>query len=191
MKKRLAIFASGTGSNAINFIEYFKDSETVQIALILSNKAQAPVLEKAQAKGVSTVVVSNQQAANGSHMCQVMADHRIDFIVLAGYLRLIPTELIKSFEERMVNIHPSLLPLYGGKGMYGSKVHEAVIANGDTQSGISIHFVNEIYDQGERLFQYPVKVEADDTPDSLAAKIHKLEHAYFPKSVEWLLEKSS
>lgn len=189
MKKRLAIFASGTGSNAINFIEYFKGSATVEIALVLSNKAKAPVLEKAQAKGVTTALVSNEQAANGTHMCQVMADHRIDFIVLAGYLRLIPTELIQAFNEHIVNIHPSLLPLYGGKGMFGSKVHEAVIANGDTESGISIHFVNEVYDQGEGLFQHRVTVEPHDTPDTLAKKIHELEHAYFPKSVEWLLEK--
>ena len=190
MKKRIAIFASGTGSNAINFIEYFSNSQTVEIALVLSNKQDAPVLEKAASKGVKTVVVSNQQAADGAQMCQIMDDHKIDFIVLAGYLRLIPTELIRTYNQRMVNIHPSLLPLYGGKGMYGSKVHDAVIANRDKESGITVHFVNEVYDQGERLFQQRLKVDANDTPDTLAQKIHKLEHEHFPKVVEWVLDKA-
>lgn len=187
MKKRIAIFASGTGSNAVNFINYFKASAQVEIALVLSNKADAPVLGKATSMGIITVSVTNRQAANGPFMTQLMIEHKIDFIVLAGYLRLIPTELINAFNRKMVNIHPSLLPKYGGKGMYGGKVHQAVIANQEPESGITIHYVNEVYDKGEIISQERIGVAPNDTPDSLAQKIHELEHKHFPVVVEKVL----
>ncbi len=187
MKTRLAIFASGTGSNAVNFIEYFKNHEQIEIALVLSNNNEAPVLEKAEKLGIETVAITNSAAANGSFMVSLMSSYNIHFIVLAGYLRLIPIELINEYDGNLVNIHPSLLPKYGGKGMYGSKVHEAVIANGETESGISIHIVNEIYDEGEVVFQAKTPVESNDTPTSLAQKIHKLEHEHFPRVIEGLI----
>ncbi|MFY0672733.1 MAG: phosphoribosylglycinamide formyltransferase [Bacteroidia bacterium] len=189
MKKRIAIFASGTGSNAVNFINYFKKNESIEVALVLSNNNEAPVLQKAESLGVETVAITNSAAAKGSFMVSLLSSYNIHFIVLAGYLRLIPSELIAEYDGNIVNIHPSLLPKYGGKGMYGGKVHKAVIDNDEKESGITIHMVNEIYDDGEVLFQAKVDVGKNETPDSLAQKIHKLEHEHFPSVVEGLLVK--
>lgn len=186
-KKQLALFASGTGSNAVNFIHYFAQSELAEIALVLSNKADAPVLEKAAALGVPTVIISNAQAANGVYMVELMQKYGIDFIVLAGYLRFIPSELIAAFKGKMVNIHPSLLPKYGGPGMYGSKVHQAVVANKEKESGITIHYVNEEYDKGTIIYQKKTTVGAGESAATLAEKIHHLEHEHYPKVVEGLL----
>lgn len=187
MKKRIAIFASGTGSNAVNFINYFKNHDSIEVALVLSNNNEAPVLQKAESLGIETVAITNSAAANGSFMVSLLSSYNVHFVVLAGYLRLIPRELIAEYENNMVNIHPSLLPKYGGKGMYGCRVHKAVIENKEKESGITIHMVNAIYDDGEVLFRAKVDVNQDDTQDSLAQKIHKLEHAHFPKVVEALL----
>lgn len=191
MKTRIAIFASGTGSNAERFMEHFKDSNTVQIALVLSNNTGAGVLEKAHVRNVPSVVVSNKEAASGNFMCSLMDSNGIDFIVLAGYMRLIPVELTRAFDCKMVNIHPALLPKYGGKGMYGGHVHEAVIASQEKESGITIHFVNEVYDDGEVLFQAKCDVMPNDDADSLAQKIHQLEHQHYPEVVEKLLATNS
>jgi len=187
LKKKIALFASGTGSNVVNFIEYFKNSNAVEIALVLSNKNEAPVLQKAEKAGVETISITNSAAANGLFMCSLLSSYKIDFIVLAGYLRLIPVELNNMFADRIVNIHPSLLPKYGGKGMYGAKVHEAVISNAEKESGITIHYVNNEYDKGMVIFQAKVDVLESDNADSLAAKIHQLEHEYYPKVVEGIL----
>ncbi|MGB0432676.1 MAG: phosphoribosylglycinamide formyltransferase [Bacteroidia bacterium] len=187
MKKRLAIFASGTGSNAVNFIEYFKNNTDIEVALVLSNNNEAPVLQKAESLGVETIAITNSAAANGGFMVTLMASYNIHFIVLAGYLRFIPKALITEYNGNMVNIHPSLLPKYGGKGMYGSKVHQAVIDNNETESGITIHLVNEIYDDGEVVFQTKVGLVDEETPESLAQKVHQLEHEHFPKVVEQLV----
>jgi phosphoribosylglycinamide formyltransferase-1 len=187
MKKRIAIFASGTGSNAVNFINYFKNHESVEVALVLSNNNEAPVLQKAESLGIETIAITNSAAAKGPFMISLLSSYNIHFIVLAGYLRLIPSELIAEYEGNIVNIHPSLLPKYGGKGMYGGKVHRAVIDNNEKESGITIHMVNEVYDEGEVVFQAKVEIDENETPESLAQKIHKLEHEHFPKVVEGLL----
>jgi len=187
VKTRIAIFASGTGSNAERFMEHFKSSQAAEIALVLSNKAEAGVLEKAHIRNVPTVVVSNKEAASGEFMCSLMESHKIDFIVLAGYMRLIPIELTRAFDRRMVNIHPALLPKYGGKGMYGGHVHKAVIASEEKESGITIHYVNEVYDEGEVLFQAKCVVTPNDDANTLAQKIHQLEHQHYPLVVEQLL----
>lgn len=187
MKKRIAIFASGTGSNAERFMEHFKLSPLAEIALVLSNNKDAGVLAKASIRQVPTAVVSNAEARSGALMTSLMAEHRIDFIVLAGYMRLIPIELTRAYDHKMVNIHPSLLPKYGGKGMYGSHVHEAVVAAKEKESGITIHKVNEVYDDGEVLFQATCTVTSEDNADTLAQKIHGLEHRHYPEVVEKLL----
>lgn len=187
MKKRIAIFASGTGSNAVNFIEYFKNHNSIEVSLVLSNNIEAPVLQKAESLGVETVAITNSAAAKGAFMVTLLSSYNIHFIVLAGYLRLIPSDLITEYDGNTVNIHPSLLPKYGGKGMYGGKVHQAVIANDEKGSGITIHMVNEIYDDGEVLFQAKVELGEGETRDSLAQKIQKLKHQHFPKVVEGLL----
>ena len=187
MKKRIAIFASGTGSNAVNFIEYFKNHADIEIALVLSNYYDAPVLEKAEKLGVETVAITNSAASNSGFMTSLLASYNVHFIVLAGYLRLIPSGLIKAYNANMIKIHPSLLTKYGGKGMYGGKVHQSVIDHAEKESGITIHMVNEVYDDGEVVFQAKVDVAANDNPTSLAQKIHKLEHEHFPKVVEQLL----
>lgn len=186
MKKRIALFASGTGSNVVNFINYFKNSETIEIALVLSNNNEAPVLGKAEKSGIETVAITNSAAANGPFMLSLLASYNVHFIVLAGYLRFVPKELITEYEGNLVNIHPSLLPKYGGKGMYGAKVHQSVIANKEQESGITIHFVNEVYDDGEIVFQAKVELAENETADSLAQKIHRLEHEHYPKVVEGL-----
>lgn len=185
--KNLAVFASGTGSNAVKLIEYFAKSAKAEVVLVLSNKSKAPVLEKAKELGVATQAVTNDEAADAHFLIEILKSHHIDFIVLAGYLRKVPNGVIRMFENKIVNIHPSLLPNYGGKGMYGEKVHQKVIENGEKESGITIHYVNEVYDKGKVIFQAKVKVSADDNPISLQEKVHQLEHEHFPKIVDSLL----
>jgi phosphoribosylglycinamide formyltransferase-1 len=184
MKTRLAIFASGSGTNTENLIQYFKDSDSVTIELILSNKSDAYVLERAKNHNMRTSVFSKRQFIDSQDVLTLLEDHQIDFIILAGFLLLIPQSLIKKYPNKIINIHPSLLPKYGGKGMYGSKVHHAVIDNKETESGITIHLVNELFDDGKILFQQNCKIDSSDSADSLAAKIHTLEHAHFPSIIE-------
>lgn len=179
-KKRIAIFASGTGSNAINLIRSFKDDSAIEVGFVLSNKADAKVLASAQDLGVATFHFTNEQVADGAFLSEFCASYSIDWIVLAGYLRLIPSSFIANFERKMINLHPSLLPNYGGKGMHGSHVHKAVIANQEAQSGITIHFVNAEFDKGEIIAQFRCGLTSEDTPESLAAKIHTLEQSYLP-----------
>jgi phosphoribosylglycinamide formyltransferase-1 len=181
---RLAIFASGTGSNALRLIDHFKDHPTIKIQLVLSNRADAKVVPSAQAKGVNTLVRDNAFVGNGIAMVELMKEHRIDHIILAGYLRLIPAELISAYSNRIINVHPSLLPKYGGKGMYGHHVHDAVIKNGERESGISIHFVNEKFDEGNLIAQFHCSLTELDNEESLFKKIQYLEHNYFPVVVE-------
>lgn len=179
-KKRLAIFASGTGSNAINLIRTFKDDAALEVAFVLSNKADAKVLASAQELGVPTFYFSNEQVADGAFLSELCASHNIDWVVLAGYLRLIPSSFIANFDRKMINLHPSLLPNYGGKGMHGAHVHAAVIANQEKQSGITIHFVNSEFDKGEIIAQFRCALTPTDTAETLAAKIHYLEQSYLP-----------
>ncbi|HSU52187.1 MAG TPA: phosphoribosylglycinamide formyltransferase [Segetibacter sp.] len=182
--KNLAIFASGAGSNAEKIIEYFKHSKSAQIALIVCNKPEAGVLKIAERNGISILMIEKERFFRGDGYVEELININIDFIVLAGFLWKIPETLIKSFRNRIINIHPALLPKYGGKGMYGSKVHEAVIAAGESESGITIHYVDELYDNGDVIFQATCPISTDDTAESLAKKIHVLEHQNFAKVIE-------
>lgn len=185
--KRLAILASGSGSNAEKIMEYFQSSKTVEVALVASNKADAFVLERARKFDVPTFTFSRKEMDAG--LLQVKLDEeKIDWVILAGFLLKIPVELTRAFPDRMVNIHPALLPKYGGKGMYGMHVHEAVKAAGEKETGITIHLVNENYDEGRIVFQASTTVEPEDSPEDIAQKIHKLEHEHFPRVVEELVE---
>lgn len=185
--KNIAIFASGSGSNAERICRYFKGNSGVDIKLILSNNAEAGVLERARKLGVSHTVFSRETFYKTDQILEQLLNLKIDLIVLAGFLWLIPSNLLKAFPNRIINIHPALLPDYGGKGMYGRHVHEAVIAAAEKKSGITIHFVNEAYDAGQIIFQETVDIEEGDTPDTLASKIHQLEHRHYPAVIEQLL----
>ena len=188
-KKRLAVFASGNGSNAENIIRYFQaDDRNAEVALVVCNKSDAKVLERAEKLGVPAIVVPRRDFNNEDFMTGLLRDNGIDFIVLAGFLLMIPDFLIKLYPEKIVNIHPSLLPKYGGKGMYGSHVHEAVVAAGEKESGITIHMVDENCDGGRIIFQTTVPVTPEDTPDDVAAKVHALEYEHFPQVIEKTLD---
>ncbi len=186
--KKIAIFASGSGTNAQNVIEYFKNHQTITVALVLSNRKDAYVLNRASALAVPSFVFTREEFYETDVVVNKLQDAQIDFVVLAGFLWLIPKNILQRFSGRMINIHPALLPQYGGKGMYGRHVHEAVINNGDAESGISIHYVNEIYDEGEIIFQARCPVKKEDTPESLAERVHQLEYEHFPKVIEQCLE---
>lgn len=181
----IAIFASGTGSNAVRLITHFQNHAQISVVLVLSNKPDAKVLESAKKLGIETVIRDNSQVADGEQMKTLMRAFQVDWIVLAGYLRLIPSELVHAFPNKIINLHPALLPRYGGKGMFGHHVHEAVIAAGEKESGITIHLVNSHFDEGAILAQFRCPVSANDTPDTLySQKIQYLEHNYFPVVVE-------
>lgn len=183
-KTNIAIFASGTGSNAEKIIAHLKKHPSLQVALIVSNKPDAGVLKIAAANHVPTLVIEKERFFRGDSYLPELEQHGIRFIVLAGFLLKVPTALIAAFPNRIINIHPALLPKYGGKGMYGMRVHEAVLAAGEKESGITIHFVNEHFDEGEHIFQTTCPVDPNDTPESLAQKVHALEHEWYPKVVE-------
>lgn len=186
---RIAIFASGAGSNAAKIIGYLKDHDSIEVALIVCNKPGAGVLQIASANNIPTLLIEKERFLRGDAYLPELKNHAIDFIVLAGFLLKVPVWLITAYPNHIINIHPALLPKYGGKGMYGMKVHEAVIAAGEKESGITIHYVNEHFDEGEHIFQAKTIIEVDDTPESLAQKIHALEHAHFPETIERILRK--
>ena len=187
MTKKIAVFASGSGSNAENICLYFKDSTTIEVSLIVCNVAKAGVISRAERLGVELLEINNKQAADASFLEKALSQNQIDYIVLAGYLRMIPSGLISKFPNRIINIHPSLLPKYGGKGMYGQAVHQAVIQAREKESGITIHFVNEVFDDGEVIFQATIPIPDIKSPDDLAAEIHKLEHYNYPRIIEELI----
>jgi phosphoribosylglycinamide formyltransferase 1 len=183
----IAIFASGSGTNAQQIIEYFRNHPSITIGLVLCNKPGAAVIGRAERLGVPVVLFNRQEFYETDAIPALLAARRIDYIVLAGFLWLIPPDLLGRYAGKIVNIHPALLPKYGGQGMYGMKVHEAVILAGDAESGITIHVVNEHYDEGKILFQATCPVLPDDTPDTLAARIHELEYRHFAEVVERLV----
>jgi phosphoribosylglycinamide formyltransferase-1 len=185
--KRIALFASGSGTNAANIIKYFAENKSVAVDSLWSNKPNAYALKRAGDLGIDTFVFNREQFYQTDEVVSKLKDRKIDLIVLAGFLWLIPETLIHNF--LIVNIHPALLPKYGGKGMYGNNVHRAVIESGDKESGISIHFVNERFDEGELIFQAKCDVLQTDTPEVLAARVHQLEYKYFPRTIEKLLTK--
>lgn len=186
--KNIAIFASGSGTNAQRIMEHFAGSADARVAVVLANRADAGVLERAAAKGVEGIVFDREDLCTNGRVERLLDEREIDFIVLAGFLWLVPAAIIGRWRGRIVNIHPALLPSYGGKGMYGERVHRAVIENGEKESGITIHYVNEIYDSGDIIEQHKVAVSPDDTPESLAAKVHALEYEYFPGCIERLVK---
>jgi len=185
MKKRnIAIFASGSGTNAQRIIEYFSGNPKISVALILSNKPDAYVLVRAKNLNVPSVVFDRHSFNETDDIIKLLKKKKIDFIVLAGFLWMVPVNLILAYPGRIINIHPALLPKYGGKGMYGERVHEAVIQSGDKLSGISIHYVNEKYDEGNIIFQAKCEVLQNDTPNSLAQRVHQLEYKHYPEVIE-------
>ncbi len=185
MKKvRIAIFASGTGSNAANMMDYFKNNDTVKIEFVLTNKQDAPVSEKTIERGVQLITCSNQEVDKLGFILGLCESKNIDFIILAGFLRKIPTDLIQRFKNKIINVHPSLLPKFGGVGMYGMHVHEAVKKAYETESGITIHYVSENFDEGQRIAQFFTSIQKSDTPQIIQHKIHLLEQMYFPFVIE-------
>lgn len=187
---RIAIFASGNGSNAQRIADYFKEKGGVEIVAIYCNKPGAFVLERAKSLDIPSVLFDRNTFYNTGEILQDLVSREAEWIILAGFLWLIPPNILERYAGRIINIHPALLPKYGGKGMYGSKVHEAVVAAGEKESGITIHLVNENYDEGQVLFQAVCQLEAGETPDSLAARIHALEYAHFPVVIEKILNQS-
>lgn len=185
--KKIAIFASGNGTNAERIASYFAGSSKICVSLILTNNPEAGVLKRAEKLSIPVVVFNRNDFSRTDKIAKILSKNEIDLVVLAGFLWLVPLNLLKAYPDRIINIHPALLPKYGGKGMYGRHVHEAVIASGDDKSGITIHYVNEKYDDGHVIFQSTVEVNLTDTADSLAAKIHELEHSHFPVVIEQLI----
>lgn len=185
--KNIAIFASGSGTNAQNLIEYFSNEKGAKVTLVLSNRPDAYVLKRAERLSVPSEIFDRDDFYNTGRVFELLENSLIDFIVLAGFLWLVPPNIIERYRGRIVNIHPALLPSYGGKGMYGRKVHEAVISNGESESGITIHLVNEVYDDGDIIFQAKCEIEPGDNPDTLARKIHLLEQMHFPEVVKGVL----
>jgi len=186
--KNIAIFASGSGTNAENLTRFFRTSPFGRVRILLTNRADAGVIGRAESLEVESFVFTREQFCNSDEVLDVLIERDIDFIVLAGFLWLVPDNLLLPFENKIVNIHPALLPKYGGKGMYGSHVHRAVIDAGESESGISIHYVTQHYDEGDIIFQARFHIKTGDTPESLAEKVHKLEYEFFPGVVENLLK---
>ena len=184
----IAIFVSGSGTNCENLIKYFAGSESVNCALVVSNKFDAYALVRAKNLGVPTAVTPKAELNNPDVMMPLLKKYGIDFIVLAGFLPLVPSFLIDAYPHRIINIHPALLPKYGGKGMWGHHVHEAVKAAGETETGMTVHWVTPICDSGEIIAQYKVAISPNDTADDIAEKEHQLEMKYFPKVVEEILK---
>ncbi len=187
MMKQIAVFASGAGTNAARLIDHFRGSDAARVALIVCNNPAAGVLEIAAREGIEVLLLDREQFRDGHTLLGRLQALPADLIVLAGFLWKVPEEVVRAFGGRMVNIHPALLPAYGGKGMYGLRVHEAVLAAGDRESGITIHRVNERYDEGEIILQRRCAVDPGDTPEKLAQKVHQLEYEWYPRVVEQLL----
>jgi len=183
-KHQIAVFASGAGTNAKKIIEHFSNNPFITVALIVSNKPGAGVLQIAAMQHVKTLIIEKEKFFGGNAYTDELKGAGIDFIVLAGFLWRVPPALIAAYPSRIINIHPALLPKYGGKGMYGMKVHEAVIAAKEKESGITIHFVNEKYDDGKHILRVKCAVEENDTPETLAQKIHLLEHQHYPNIIQ-------
>ena len=187
MKVNIAIFVSGSGTNCENLIRYFEHSDVVKCALVVSNKPDAYALVRAERLGVPSAVVTKEMLNDSERMLPLLQNYGIGFIVLAGFLPLIPSFLIDAFPRKIINLHPALLPKFGGKGMWGHHVHEAVKAAGDTETGMTVHWVSEVCDGGEIIAQFSTPVEPDDTPEDIAAREHVLEMEHFPRVIEEIL----
>ena len=188
MRIKIGIFASGSGTNAENIIRYFSEKPSFQVTLIVSNKEDAYVLERARKFDISAIVCSKMDFLNTNKVVDILREYKIDFIILAGFLLRIPENIIHIYPNRIVNIHPALLPKYGGKGMYGDHVHKAVVKAGEHESGITIHYINERYDEGNIIFQASCRVLPSDTPHDVAEMVHTLEYKYYPRVIEDVLQ---
>jgi len=186
--KRIAIFASGSGSNTEHIAEYFSKGNLAKVEAIYCNNPKAYVIQRASRLNIPLVLFDREKFYAGDMVLRDLQLRETDLIVLAGFLWLIPGNILRAYRDRIVNIHPALLPAYGGKGMYGMAVHEAVIESGETESGITIHLIDEVYDKGKILLQEKCPVLPGDTPESLAEKVHRLEYEHFPKVIEKILE---
>ncbi|MCL6267349.1 phosphoribosylglycinamide formyltransferase [Flagellimonas myxillae] len=186
--KQLVILASGSGSNAENIITYFEERKTAKVAAVFTNKRTAQVLDRCERLGIPAYSFNREAFSGSNNLLQVIQGLAPDLIVLAGFLWKIPESFIQAFPNEIINIHPALLPKYGGKGMYGSKVHQAVRENEEEETGITIHHVNANYDEGSIIFQAKTALTANDTPDTIAQKVHQLEYEHFPKVIEKLLQ---
>ena len=186
---KLAIFASGSGSNAENIALYFKDNSEVKVSLIISNKKDAYVLERAKKLGIPSYTYNKREFDDSAQIISLLKENNIDYIILAGFLLKVSTKLVNSYPNRIINIHPALLPKYGGKGMYGDFVHKAVVDAKEQETGITVHYVNENYDEGATIFQAKCKVTENDTYIEVAAKVHKLEYEHFPKIISEIIKK--
>jgi len=187
--KNIAIFASGTGTNAANIIQYFKQKKTAKVVLIVYNNQFAGVLKIAETNSIHSLIIQKEKFLKGDAYIPELKNAGVDFIVLAGFLWKIPALIINEYRDKIINIHPALLPKFGGKGMYGNFVHEAVLSAKEKESGITIHFVDEFYDNGKTIFQTTCPVYENDTTETLAKRVHELEYKYFPKVIEELIEK--
>ncbi|MAO08774.1 MAG: phosphoribosylglycinamide formyltransferase [Alteromonas sp.] len=187
MEKRIVIFASGSGTNTQKIIEHFQQHPIAKVVHVLSNKKDAKVLKRAQSLGVNASAFTREALNDPRGVLQLLKNESPDLIVLAGFLWKFPEHLLKAYPNKVINIHPALLPKYGGKGMYGKHVHEAVAANGDSETGITIHYVNENYDEGAIIFQASVTLEAHESAEHIAEKVHQLEYVHYPKVIEKLL----
>ncbi len=185
---RIAIFASGGGSNAEAIINHFKDVDSITVSLIVTNKSDAGIIKRANNHGIPFLVITKSELKNQDFLLTKLKGDKIDFIVLAGFLLLIPSYLVEAYPQKIVNIHPALLPAYGGKGMYGMNVHRAVKENEEEMSGMTIHYVNQAYDEGKHIFQASIKIDATDTAEEIAGKVLKLEHKYYSKVIDYLLK---
>ena len=184
MKFYLAIFASGTGSNAARLIDYFKGHPNLEVSFVLTNNSQALVVSKTVQRGIKLISCTNQELDQSNFLVDLCKNEKVDYIILAGFLRKIPVDFIRCFDKRIINVHPSLLPKFGGQGMYGLNVHTAVKESGETESGITIHYVSEHFDEGQRIAQFMTSIEKNDTVEQIQSKIHHLEQVYFPIIVE-------
>ena len=187
MSKNIAILASGNGTNAENIIRYFRNSGTVNVGLVLSNRKAAFVLERARSLNVPFAYMEKAEWTDGEAVLSLLKDKHIDFVVLAGFLARVPDCILHAYPNKIINIHPSLLPKFGGKGMYGDRVHQAVVAAGETETGITIHYLNEHFDEGETIVQYKCPVLPQDTVEDVAKKVHALEYEYYPQVIARLL----
>lgn len=192
MEKNIAIFASGSGTNAENIIRFFEEEKKgVRVSLVLTNKENAYVLERAKRLGVPYGVFSKEQWIDGNAILSTLRERQIEFIILAGFLLKVPETILHAYPYKILNIHPALLPKFGGKGMYGDRVHEAVVAAGEKESGITIHYINEHYDEGDIIFQATCPVLPDDLPDDVAKRVHALEYEYYPLIIYKVISSSS
>ena len=185
--KRIVLFASGSGTNAENIIRYFQNKGTVEVVAVLTNKREAAVIDRCNALNTPALYFNRSAYKRDAFLLELLQSMQPDLIVLAGFLWKIPEAVVAAYPEKIINIHPALLPKYGGKGMYGQKVHESVMANGDSHTGITIHFVNEIYDDGAIIFQESTAIEPSDSLESVMKKVHELEYRHYPEVIENLL----